>query len=459
MNSLDIVNRALIEVGLDPISSLSQANKSARTANRFYDSNRRTLLRKHNWNFATRRVELTPSPRTPNYAFDYEFFLPNDYLKIVNVSSSAVNLNRVPYKVQSVLTGNDFYSFTGGSDLQYTATIYDQFKNDHALLDTSSYTFPTTDRLTISTWFNYKGNTATLFEEDTNPASTILAFQNGATVRVQLYVNDENKLSCFIHDSSGTTLFEATSADTVSSGWNHIMLSYDGSEGDGYFYLNNVAETISTVASGNIDFGDTAVVGGLVDANDAVTADKWHGYLSQLLVTDRFLDLSDSTIRARFYSSSGKQVDFGSEGIVNPQTNLHPMLYAPNGNPTTNLGWMDNYSYGGLSESLRPSGKKGVILSDSDTLYMVYIADVTDVDQMTDDFQELMVAKLAQQFALSLVVSNTLHSEKKDSFNKALRAARTTDSMEQNIDKLPNGSWTDIRDDNFRYRDGFWDAN
>lgn len=61
---LDICNSALAKLGVDPIDSLSETSKAAVTCNELLVTIRQDLLRKHKWNFATRRDVLTPETDT-----------------------------------------------------------------------------------------------------------------------------------------------------------------------------------------------------------------------------------------------------------------------------------------------------------------------------------------------------------------------------------------------------------
>lgn len=61
MAAVDIVNMALVKMGVERIGSLSDANDRARTMNLLYENVRDSTLIVHPWNFATRRYHLVPS--------------------------------------------------------------------------------------------------------------------------------------------------------------------------------------------------------------------------------------------------------------------------------------------------------------------------------------------------------------------------------------------------------------
>jgi hypothetical protein len=81
-----ICNSALVKVGADIISAITQNTASAIALNAIYDSVRDEELRKHPWNFAIKRALLAPTSTTPTYNFDYEYDVPNDCLRILDLS-------------------------------------------------------------------------------------------------------------------------------------------------------------------------------------------------------------------------------------------------------------------------------------------------------------------------------------------------------------------------------------
>lgn len=79
---VDACNSALQKCGAGRIMSLNDNTREARTCAVAYDSNRRSELRKHYWNFAMRRAVLAPSTTAPSFEYQYAFPLPADCLRI-----------------------------------------------------------------------------------------------------------------------------------------------------------------------------------------------------------------------------------------------------------------------------------------------------------------------------------------------------------------------------------------
>lgn len=82
---LDICNSALIKLGAEPITALTDNNKRAKLCLQQYSKSKRKLLYNDPWNFAIQREELSATGDIPVYGFDNTFDLPTDYLRILDL--------------------------------------------------------------------------------------------------------------------------------------------------------------------------------------------------------------------------------------------------------------------------------------------------------------------------------------------------------------------------------------
>jgi hypothetical protein len=82
----DIANRALTKLGDDRIIDLLDDTERARTINSLYNSCRDAELRAHVWNFAVQRVSLPRLASVPAFGFKFEYQLPSDSLRIIQVA-------------------------------------------------------------------------------------------------------------------------------------------------------------------------------------------------------------------------------------------------------------------------------------------------------------------------------------------------------------------------------------
>lgn len=83
ISEVSICNSALIKLGQERITSLSEDVKQAILCSERYPFLRNEVLRAANWAFALKRAELAALVSVPSFEWDHEFLLPNDYLKMV----------------------------------------------------------------------------------------------------------------------------------------------------------------------------------------------------------------------------------------------------------------------------------------------------------------------------------------------------------------------------------------
>jgi hypothetical protein len=85
---VDIVNRALIGLGVTPIVSLDQGGKAADSARALWPQVRDHVLRGHPWNCATARAVLAAEATAPAFEWAVQFPLPADWLRCVEVNGT-----------------------------------------------------------------------------------------------------------------------------------------------------------------------------------------------------------------------------------------------------------------------------------------------------------------------------------------------------------------------------------
>ncbi len=95
---VDICNLAMTVLGADRITSISDNNENARRLSAIYDECLKDVLRAHPWNFAITRVALAVLVSTPVFGFDYEYQLPSDCLRVIEVTDGTSPI--VDFKVE-----------------------------------------------------------------------------------------------------------------------------------------------------------------------------------------------------------------------------------------------------------------------------------------------------------------------------------------------------------------------
>jgi hypothetical protein len=97
-----ICNRALQLIkNTKRIAALTEGTKEANACEVIYDEMRDTLLEMHQWNFATKRVQLARLTDPPAFEWDYAYSLPSDCLRVVSVHPSSDGRGTVYYKLEN----------------------------------------------------------------------------------------------------------------------------------------------------------------------------------------------------------------------------------------------------------------------------------------------------------------------------------------------------------------------
>lgn len=84
-SQVEIANRALTKLGEQRITSLSDDVEAARVVDSLWDIVRDAELRERNWNFSMTRASLAALVSTPDWGFAYQYQLPSDCLRVVQV--------------------------------------------------------------------------------------------------------------------------------------------------------------------------------------------------------------------------------------------------------------------------------------------------------------------------------------------------------------------------------------
>lgn len=87
-SKIEIINRALVKVGQNRISSLDENSKSATSVRTVYDQVRDTLMQTYTWNFTKIRAQLAADTAAPMFGFQYRYRLPANTLRIVGIGDS-----------------------------------------------------------------------------------------------------------------------------------------------------------------------------------------------------------------------------------------------------------------------------------------------------------------------------------------------------------------------------------
>ena len=87
-SQIDVVNMARMRLGEDPITSLSENSEGASRILLTWDMTLDMELRAHVWKFATARTELAALVTAPAFGFNFQYPLPADCVRILNVGDT-----------------------------------------------------------------------------------------------------------------------------------------------------------------------------------------------------------------------------------------------------------------------------------------------------------------------------------------------------------------------------------
>ena len=91
---LSVCNSALIKLGAEPITALTDLNKRAKLCAQQYPILKQKLLNEHPWNFAIAREVLNANTNVPAFGYSSSFDLPTDYLRALEADDGDTDYQR-----------------------------------------------------------------------------------------------------------------------------------------------------------------------------------------------------------------------------------------------------------------------------------------------------------------------------------------------------------------------------
>lgn len=180
--------------------------------------------------------------------------------------------------------------------------------NDHLSRDAGLTGAVDGENFLLSLWFEMLGG-------DGVGQSIVI----GPLSRISLSRESSNKIGFFIRTAAAAQLWNWSSDllfnVATNPGWNHLLLAgrFDVTP-VAHAFMNDVALAITEITAptnGDIDWTETDL---FVGANDG--SSRMNGNLSEVYLTDEFLDISVESNRRKFIGSDLKPVDLGTGGIT-----------------------------------------------------------------------------------------------------------------------------------------------
>jgi hypothetical protein len=126
-----ICNQALGKLGVPRIIDLDEESTAARICRLHYSETRDEVLRHHRWNFAIKRVELTLLSTPPAFGWGYQFELPTDCLRVIEVNNWDLSRRQGAWEIE----GKVLLSRYSTALIRYIARIEDANKFDSLFVE------------------------------------------------------------------------------------------------------------------------------------------------------------------------------------------------------------------------------------------------------------------------------------------------------------------------------------
>jgi hypothetical protein len=134
LTKIDLCNHALLKVGADTIASLDTnpdasegINRKAALCNILFDQALEEILRSYTWNCVTKRAKLTRLSEKPSFKWDYQYQLPGDFCRLINLYD---NVNAYDDGTEWVIEGNSVLC-----DHEEVYITYTHIPEDISILD------------------------------------------------------------------------------------------------------------------------------------------------------------------------------------------------------------------------------------------------------------------------------------------------------------------------------------
>jgi len=139
-SEVEIANRALTKLGAARIISFGDDNKQSRAVQSMFDIVRDAELRAHVWSFAVRRKSLPALTTAPDWGFEYQYELPSDCLRILQVNDIYQGPDLSNYRNSSTaeyqLEGNKILAeYAPPLKIRYVSRIEDTTEWDSAFVE------------------------------------------------------------------------------------------------------------------------------------------------------------------------------------------------------------------------------------------------------------------------------------------------------------------------------------
>ena len=88
MTDIEIINKALLKLGQETITALTDGNERAKIASTIYNSVRDELMGSYRWSFAMKRASINADATEPAFEWTKRYALPEDFLRLIEICNA-----------------------------------------------------------------------------------------------------------------------------------------------------------------------------------------------------------------------------------------------------------------------------------------------------------------------------------------------------------------------------------
>ena len=131
----EICNMAIGRIGGKRLNSLdTDTGVEAIHCRLHYPQTRDALLRSHYWRFASARASLSRDTATPDFEYDYQYILPNDFMRLKSVFSDN-GTETENYRYSFAIEGQRLLTDDGSVDIRYIKKVTNTAEFDSLFIE------------------------------------------------------------------------------------------------------------------------------------------------------------------------------------------------------------------------------------------------------------------------------------------------------------------------------------
>lgn len=142
ISKVDICNLALSHIGARSITSLDESTEQARQCSLLFETCRDSVLRAHEWNFATRIKPLAQIANEEAVGWTFVYQYPTKCLYIRRLFTEATVKSAKPDEFKQVIASGNTRAIAAnieGAYIEYTEQVVDPAAYDTAFVEALSY--------------------------------------------------------------------------------------------------------------------------------------------------------------------------------------------------------------------------------------------------------------------------------------------------------------------------------